>query len=559
LRLIIQEYLSQLKEAKELDKLLPDLLLSMKYIPITVPQVGVRQYGVDISAEYIDEKKNKILYLFIVKQGDIGRNEWDSSPQAVRQSLDEIKDVYLTKHISIEHKKIMKKIVLCTNGVLKQETEENWKGYIEKNTVNNKIEYELWNGYKLAQDIENYMLNESVLLGNYKSKLRKTLAFIGDPDYDLSEYYTLLKDNLSIIEKSKMKAKKLLYSIRLILNIIYNWSKENNNLKPALYAAERTLLNIWNFFRINTNLNDKNLLIIFWHIFHDFSEIYLDYYKKIYQLCNIKNGFNNYSRYYLLENKTLYEQLGIIAITGLNNFYFGSMYNDEKIIKFSKNVMYSLKAFIINHKSISSPVYDEHIIEIMLALILLKNFDENEFIEKWIEEIIYRIKFAYNVLGKYFPIDTDSLEDAVLLSGADKEMKYNLIQSSTLLADLLQFSAVLKLNTLYKKIVDIVKRIFKQTTLQIWFPDDSTDDYLYIENAGYSSGSALAIQSLPDNAEEMNKLILECNKKYIYKDSISSINDGFMILPLIASRHFRTPVFPLYWSMYLENDSTLLK
>jgi len=559
LRLIIQEYLSQLKEAKELDKLLPDLLLAMKYIPITVPQVGVRQYGVDISAEYIDENENKVLYLFIVKQGDIGRNEWDSSPQSVRQSLDEIKDVYLTKHISIEHKNIKKKIVLCTNGVLKQETEENWKGYIENNTDNDKIEYELWNGYKLAQDIENYMLNESILLGNYKSKLRKTLALIGDPDYDLSEYYALLKDNLSIKEENKRKAKRLLFTIRLILNIIYNWCNENKNLKPALYAAERTLLNIWNYFRINLYFDDNDLLIIFGNIFQDFSKKYIEYYKKIYPLCHIKNGLNNYSAYYLLENQNLYEQLGIIAIIGLNYFYFGAMCEDKNMINISESIKETLKAFISNHKSISSPIYDNHIVEIILSLILLKNFNEDVFIEEWIKEIIYRIEFSFNILGKFFPIDTDSLEDAVLLSNADKKMKYNMMRSSTLLTCLLQFSAILKLDTLYKNIVDMLKLVFKQTTLQIWFPDDTTDEHLYIENAGYSSGSTFVLQSLPDNVENMNKLIIDCNNKYIYKNSISSINKGFMILPLIASRHFRSPVFPLYWSMYLENDSTLLK
>jgi hypothetical protein len=552
LNLIIQEYLSQLKESKELDKLLPDLLSTMKFVPITIPQVGVRQYGVDISAEYLDENKNKKLYLFILKQGDIGRNDWDSSPQSVRQSLDEIKDVYLTKFISVEHKNITKKIILCTSGVLKQETEENWKGYIENNTVENKIEYELWNGFKLAQYIENYMLNESILLGNYKSKLRKTLAFLSDPDYNLSEYYSLLNENLTIIEKNKKKTRKLLYSIRLIINIIFSWSKENNNLKPALYAAERTILNIWNYFRINSYFDDNNLFKIFCCIFQDLSNIFVDYYKKIYQLCYIKNGFNNYSSYYLLENQNLYEQLGIITIIGLNHFYFRDIYNDND--KISEGIKNSLKAFIINHKSISSPIYDNHIIEIILALILLGNFNEIEFIGEWIDDIINRIEFAFHKLKKYFPIDSDSLEDAVLLLYTDTEMKKNIMLSSTLLPGLLQFSAILKLDTLYKKIVDMIKHIFKQTTLQIWFPDNTTDEHLYIENAGYSSGSTFILQSLPDNVEEMNRLILECNKKYIYKNSISSIDQGFMILPLIASRHFRTPIFPLYWSTYIDTD-----
>jgi hypothetical protein len=555
LRLIIQEYLSQLKESRELDKLLTDLLLAMKFIPITIPQIGVRQYGVDISAEYLDDKKNKILFLFVVKQGDIGRKEWNSSPQSVRQSLDEIKDVYLTKLISPEHKNIIKKIVLCTNGILKQEVEGNWKGYIESNTVKNEIEYELWNGFKLTQDIENCMLNEFILLGNYKSKLRKTLAFLDDSDYNLNEYYSLLKENLTAIEKKPKKAKRLLYSIRLILNIIYNWSKENNNLKPALYAAERTLLNTWNYFRINSYFNSNDLLIIFGYIFQDFTKIYTDYYSKIYQLCHIKNGFNNYSRYYLLENISLYEQLGIIAIIGLNHFYFGAMYNDKNIIEISESMKNSLKAFINNHKSISSPVYDSHIIEIMLSLILLRNFNENGFIESWINEIINRIEFAYHVLGRYFPIDTDSLEDAVMLLNTDAEIKKDRVRSSTLLLALLQFSAIIKADTLYKNIIDMIRRNFKQTTLQIWFPDNTVDEYLYILNAGYSSGLTFAPKSLPDTTEGMNRLIKECNEKYIYKNAISSINKGFMILPLIASRHFRTPILPLYWTMYIETDT----
>jgi hypothetical protein len=526
----------------------------MGFIPITIPQVGVRQYGVDISAEYLDENKNKILYLFVIKQGNIGRNDWNSSPQSVRQSLDEIKDVYLTKLISIEYKNIEKRIILCISGILKQEVENDWNGYVESNTVKNQLEYELWNGYKLAQDIEKNMLNEYSLLGDFRTKLRKTLVLLGDPNYNLDEFYALLKENLSILENDVKKIKKILYSIRLILNIIFHWSNENNNLKPALYAAERTLLNVWNFFRKNNLLNDISLIQIFSLIFQDFVKIYAFYYNKINHSCYVKNGFNNYSHYYLLENVGLFEQLGIIAIIGLNHFYYGAMYDNKTIIGITENIKDSLKAFIINHKSISSPIYDNHIIEIILALILLRNFNEIEFIEEWIDEIINRIEFAYFVLGKYFPIDTDSLEDAVLLLSADKEMKKNMIRSSPLLLGLLQFSAVLNLDTLYKKIVDMVKRNFQQTTLQIWFPDDTTDEYLYIENVGHSSGSSFVPKTLPENAEDMNKLILECNNKYINKNSISSINQGFMILPLIASRHFRTPILPLYWSMYINID-----
>lgn len=50
MKLIIREYLSLLKESKELDWLIPDLLLSMGIEPFSYPQIGVRQYGVDVAA-----------------------------------------------------------------------------------------------------------------------------------------------------------------------------------------------------------------------------------------------------------------------------------------------------------------------------------------------------------------------------------------------------------------------------------------------------------------------------------------------------------------------------
>ncbi|RLF31810.1 MAG: hypothetical protein DRN08_07415, partial [Thermoplasmata archaeon] len=78
MKLIIREYLSLLKESNELDQLLPDLLLAMDIEPISRTQTGVRQYGVDVAAVGIDEDGKKTLFLFTIKQGDIGRTDWDA-------------------------------------------------------------------------------------------------------------------------------------------------------------------------------------------------------------------------------------------------------------------------------------------------------------------------------------------------------------------------------------------------------------------------------------------------------------------------------------------------
>ncbi len=119
MKLIIKEYLSLLKESKELDTLLPDLLLSMGFETISLPQIGATQYGVDIAAIGKDIDGKKKLFIFTIKQGDIGRNDWCENKQAVKQSLDQIRDVYFNFHIPTQYKNLPKVIVLCTGGYLK--------------------------------------------------------------------------------------------------------------------------------------------------------------------------------------------------------------------------------------------------------------------------------------------------------------------------------------------------------------------------------------------------------------------------------------------------------
>ena len=113
MRLIIKHYLSVLKERDELDAILPDLLLAMDIPPISRPQVGTGQLGVDIAAVGIDPKDGiKKLFLLSVKPGDLGRSDWDNaSSQAVRPSLIDILETYLPTRVSPEHKELPKKIL----------------------------------------------------------------------------------------------------------------------------------------------------------------------------------------------------------------------------------------------------------------------------------------------------------------------------------------------------------------------------------------------------------------------------------------------------------------
>ena len=120
MRLILKDYLLQLREKDELDLLICDLLLQMGYITDTRPKTGNRQYGVDIRAHNAKE-----IFLCVVEQGNIDRSIWDSGPNSVRQSLNEILDVY----IEFIRKDLQGKtihIVVTSNGVIEEATRINW-------------------------------------------------------------------------------------------------------------------------------------------------------------------------------------------------------------------------------------------------------------------------------------------------------------------------------------------------------------------------------------------------------------------------------------------------
>ncbi len=96
MKLIFRQYLASLRERRELDAVIPDLLSELGYTVTSRPSIGTRQYGVDVAAlSPADAEGKRKLYLLSLKQGDLTRPDWDGTPQALRSSINEIIDVYI--------------------------------------------------------------------------------------------------------------------------------------------------------------------------------------------------------------------------------------------------------------------------------------------------------------------------------------------------------------------------------------------------------------------------------------------------------------------------------
>ena len=195
---------------------------------------------------------------------------------------------------------------------------------------------------------------------------------------------------------------------------------------------------------------------------------------------------------------------------------------------------------IKNHKGLYNPVYDEHIIDISLALYFLELWDEIEFIDEWIYNLISHIEFAY-YQGNYFPIDTNSFEDLVECNLGEKKEKKEYIITSTLIPTLAFWCVKLGLIRNYKYLCKISKDIYKDTTLQIWFADNKLENYVYKTSASVESGYVFAPLRIPEDISKMATIIDKLGKS---EHLINLENKEMPILYFISSRYFRMPILP---------------
>ena len=112
--------------------------------------------------------------------------------------------------------------------------------------------------------------------------------------------------------------------------------------------------------------------------------------------------------------------------------------------------------------------------------------------------------------------------------------------------------AVLDMSEPYEAFRENVVETFAQTTLQLWFPDEGTEDHLYRENAGFSSGTTLAPIRLPATLDELRAHIGRLRETRREAEDLSCFAQGWPVLGLIASRHYRTPVIPVYWQRKVD-------
>lgn len=554
MQLIIREYLSMLRESEELDALIPDLLLSMEIQPITKPRRGVRQFGVDLAAVGVDPSDQvKKVFLFVIKQKDIDRAAWDTGSQSVYQTLNEVQDVYLTTFLENKLRELPKKIIVATNGDLHQNVQANWKGYVDRNSRLGEVEFDFWGGDKLSLLIQEYMLNEFLFPEPVSKNMRRTLVFLEETDYELEHFYDLIEHLMFSApltrEKEQLKALRCLH---LCLNIVFHWSDDVGNLKHAWKAGERVVLRVWDWLRVNSLFEKGKIVSEYLKLYDTRLQISDRYYQKIKPYCLVRDGLTRNGPSEVEYPLLTFEQIGMLASFGLNVFENAAgMPNGEekrKAFRLADEVAQTLTGMIENNKSSLNPLYDGHINDICLALLLLYRTKRAQFALDWIHELFGYIFYSYRMF-KYFPLLSDSYDDLmdIVLHKESKEP-----DSSTLIPTLMEWTVVINSPQVYGIAKDGIEKVLAKVDMQIWYPDDQIEECLYQTNALNETGTMRHTIQFPESYEEYQSEVLAEYENEENPASLLFRQYECSSVALIAFRHFRTPVFPFFWREFIK-------
>lgn len=561
MKLILKEYLRSLKERNELDRILPDLLSQMGANVFVSPIRGRREYGVDVACfGKLENDGIEKIYLFSVKSGDLTRNVWDgNSDQSLRQSLNEIFDVFIPNRIPVEYRG--KEIVVCPcfggNNLIQDEI----KGFMNRYVKSGEISFSIWNGDKLAELIQTYFLREDIAPDDIKSLLRKSLAMVDEPEISILHFKKLVKQLFSKKMRGKDDCLTTFRQLYIYTSILWIWSRNENNTESAYVSSEFVILHTWNLYkkyigkkiRGNCPVYQQLISLIMLHM--RISEEYIQ--RAVIPLSQEKYLLSSSIGLSSVDvNIKLFDILSRISLLGVWNFWLYQRVNEEHK-DFLTNRHYELTNLvwdvIVNNSSLYSPYMDNQIIDISIAMIFLnssKDINTNNMIE-WLNQVIDNCAFCLNQKRSYITTINNyrDLIDFIDFSGVGNKFE-KLTSASVFYPYLFLFLSQLKDDLGTSRISSIKENLLSHCNFQVFFFNSTSENYLY--NDDEIHGATLPNIDISSPEKFLEQLKFEVNNQKENFENISAIKHGFYPIALLACRHYRLPV-PI--NFFLTGDS----
>ncbi len=559
--IIVQEYLSSLKEDNELDALFPILLNVMGFhiIQTAKEAKGQSQYGKDIIAIGKDKNGIKHRWYFELK-GYKDRDITDKNfaiPDGVLESVREAKYAAFTDSSIPEFNLLPLKIVVVHNGILKPNIRPTFEGFISKEFKSK--EFERWDIYYLTDLFSKYLFSEYLLSDSESNRLfKRTLAFLDAADNDFTDLKRLIEIQFDKVSSIKGRAfKKLFATLNLVTSIIFHYSKENDNLIAAKECSDFIVLRTWAWVLKNKFEKKQSVLNEFRKLLKTQYRILNSYFLKTFNVATIEDGL-------YAENGANFEAIGyplrcfeyisdLIYYCNLR-LYFPNF--DKKTIAYTKihnRQKDKIILLIKNNSGFFRPLLDNHSIPILQLFMFF--IDKSTWRQKDVDFIgsyVFGVITGLILIKKQrerFPEGYNRINLLVEYVSSNSKPQEYIDDSSILIAVLFEVLAIFNAKDMYEK---FKKHIGENMHLQIAHPNSKDFDIeqvifeRHMDEEYYIEGPFSQLSTFED-------FKTKTKSKGFDKINYRTDEAGFPFLRILAHKYFKNEIFPNEWrEMILE-------
>ncbi|SDK22143.1 hypothetical protein [Sediminibacillus albus] len=531
INLVIEDYVASLKEKDELDVLLPNLLKLKGYSIKNLPRTGERQFGVDLLAE-----KNDELFLYVIKQGDLTRNSWDNEVNAVRQSIDEIFDVYLSTMVDPIYINKQKNIVFVTNGLIRDAVRPNWEGYKKRHTTN-LIKFDTILLPDLVKMVSNFGFNETLFSIEMHSNLRKCLYYLDETDYQTTYFKLIINEYFKELlnTQNEKKERRIFNSMWMLINLVNSYAFEKGRYRVCVEFSEVALFSMWKYMKKKKAFEKELETEWLYKLINNYSKTNERFLDNLIEFIDLPQGIPAHNS---LEHRLLcFDILGILTVYGL--FLCGAEKLFRQIKYSSKSITNIIIQLLNNNSGFFYPLYDNDGIEISMLLLLLKRQNRSEDLANILNGYIAHITSMienkkYPVLERRFSLVLDvEFGDIDYMQRYKSSFLWGIIKEWTVLTEQKELSEFIS-----------ETELLKDVDIQNWNCKSLDEEGLFNVSEAHNQGYTSSYNKLEDK-----DLIDLFNDKDDFEDFLKfSFNKySFPTIGLIISRLHRLPVIPSYW------------
>ncbi|ELS41771.1 hypothetical protein [Pseudomonas syringae] len=544
IQLVLSHYLSGLRERDELDALLPDLLQAMSHSVLSRAQVGVNQGGVDVMSTKENAQGEPEVFLFVIKFGNVSRNDFYGSQQAILPSIRQASTEYVRNRVPEPLRALKKRIVLVSNGILKQDAQSDFSALSKEVTEFSPLcSLEFWGMDQLSPFIEQYLFDDALLLDKGKSDLRAALAGLEDTQASFTRFVRFADDCMSpladdpdVSENSRRnRFHKRAAAAAVGWAVLLVWGESEGNQKPGVLAGEYLLLRLWGESITLGLQTDAHFLKRFETLAKLHADALQRYYERVMPSLLNRRNVLRYRPDHVLYMDLVCDELGRLGTALL---LLLAMKADQAAVVALHG---KLVSFINAHNGCLLPVYDGQAIDLSLAMAAIMAAGDVTSTQLIVRECIDRFETGLEQ-NRIMPVDTDDLEDAMALHYGKETQREEFFKTSTLVPLLGTMAALLRdqegLDQLSTMIVPKLERVTKER----WFPQKAlqtlTSSGAYVNAIGVSR-SVTDFRQTP--AEEVEASLKVPSHAAVPED-FAWHNTPWEVLIAISARLHRHPL-----------------